>query len=280
MIRAALPSSAARSWLECWSTRTIVPGVWSSPATVSCSCRSSTRRSVMMTTLSKIGWSSSPCSRDSEWAVQAMVLDLPEPAECWTSRSTPAPSALVAATMDRTACHWWNRGNSDGAVLDVHERGQQVEPGVALPDLLPQVRGLVAVGRRVARAARLPGPAEPLLNGRNRVCSPASRVVIATRCGSTAKCTTVRLARIRSCGLRSRAVLLHRVLDGLPGQRVLQLRGGDRDAVDHQHQVERVGRVRLGVVQLPDHAAAVGLVALLQLRGQGVGRPEPSTSAP
>ena len=32
---------------------------------------------------------------------------------------------------------------------------------------------------------------------------PASRVVIATRCGSTAKCTTVRARKIRSCGFRS-----------------------------------------------------------------------------
>ena len=55
MIRAPCPARASRNWSDFWSTRTIVPGVWSSPATVSCSCRSSTRRSVMMMTLSKIG---------------------------------------------------------------------------------------------------------------------------------------------------------------------------------------------------------------------------------
>jgi hypothetical protein len=43
----------------------------------------------------------------------------------------------------------------------------------------------------------------PWLKGRNTVAWPASFVVIATRCGSTAKCTNVRLAKIRSCGFRS-----------------------------------------------------------------------------
>jgi hypothetical protein len=35
------------------------------------------------------------------------------------------------------------------------------------------------------------------------VSCPASRVVIATRCGSTAKCTSVRDRKMRSWGLRS-----------------------------------------------------------------------------
>ena len=45
-------------------------------------------------------------------------------------------------------------------------------------------------------------------------------------------------------------------------------------AVDHQHQVERVRRVRLGVVQLADDAQPVGGVPLGELGGQLVGRLE------
>jgi hypothetical protein len=55
MIRAALPSRAAFNWAEFSSIRAMVPGVWSKPATVSRSWRSSTVRSVITTTLSNTG---------------------------------------------------------------------------------------------------------------------------------------------------------------------------------------------------------------------------------
>ena len=99
-----------------------------------------------------------------------------------------------------------------GGRLDVHEPVEQVEPRVALPDPLPQVRGAVPVRvRRVARRRR----SWPRLNGRNRVALPASRVVIATGSVSTAKCTTARAQqRVRRVAVG--AVLLDRVLDGLP----------------------------------------------------------------
>ena len=41
-------------------------------------------RSVMTMTLSNTLSSPASCSVDSRWASQAMVFDLPEPAECWT----------------------------------------------------------------------------------------------------------------------------------------------------------------------------------------------------
>jgi hypothetical protein len=49
---------------------------------VSCSCLSSTRRSVITTTLSNTFSSASLCSDDSRCASQAIVLLLPDPAEC------------------------------------------------------------------------------------------------------------------------------------------------------------------------------------------------------
>jgi hypothetical protein len=54
------------------------------------------------------------------------------------------------------------------------------------------------------------------------------------------------------------AVLRDRVLDGLLGERILELGGRDRYAVDDQDEVERVAGVGLGVVQLPHDAEAVG----------------------
>src|SRR6185312_1889956 len=45
-------------------------------------------------------------------------------------------------------------------------------------------------------------------------------------------------------------VLLDGVLDGLLGQAVLELEGGDRQAVDEQRKIERVGGVVAAVAQL------------------------------
>ena len=203
MMRAPWPSRASLSWLECLSTLTIVPGVWSSPATVSWSCLSRILRSVTTTTLSKIGWSATSCNREREWAVHAMVLDFPDPAECITSRSVPAPAAYVAARIERTACHWWKRGKitrSSSVWMKFSISSSQASRShtcshryaVSYPPLggLPDVPGC-------------PAPAEPWLKGRKRVSCPAKLVVIATWCGSTAKWTKVRLAKIRSCGFRS-----------------------------------------------------------------------------
>ena len=65
-------------------------------------------------------------------------------------------------------------------------------------------------------------------------------------------------------------VLLLGVLDGLVGQRVLQLRRRDRDAVDEQAQVEGL-RGRGVVGELAGDRQAVGEVPLGQLGRQAVG---------
>ena len=53
-------------------------------------------------------------------------------------------------------------------------------------------------------------------------------------------------------------VLLDRVLDRLLGEAVLQLEGGDRQAVDEQAEVERKLRLVAAVAELPGDAEAVG----------------------
>jgi hypothetical protein len=60
----------------------------------------------------------------------------------------------------------------------------------------------------------------------------------------------------------------------LTGKRVLQFGGRSGDAVNDEHEVERVRGCRLAVVQLPDDRGAIALVALRQLRRQRVGRLE------
>ena len=59
-------------------------------------------------------------------------------------------------------------------------------------------------------------------------------------------------------------VLLDGILDRLLGQAVLQLEGGDRQAVDEQPEVERQLRLVAAVAELPGDAEAVGCVALLR----------------
>jgi len=93
-----------------------------------------------------------------------------------------------------------------------------------LADVVAQVRAevlrgldvvvLLAVQERVAYAPcavgagfpappGFPGPSEPVLNGRNWVFCPRSRVVTKTRSGSMAKWATTRRVKISSVGSRS-----------------------------------------------------------------------------
>ena len=76
-------SSASLSWREVVSMFSTTPRVCSNCRTVAWSWRSSTRRSVMTTMVSKTRRSPGPCRVESWWASQAMVKLLPLPAECW-----------------------------------------------------------------------------------------------------------------------------------------------------------------------------------------------------
>jgi len=78
------------------------------------------------------------------------------------------------------------------------------------------------------------------------------------------------LISVRLFGCAVAAVLVHRVLDVLPGELVLQLGGGDGNAVDEECQINRLGRV-LVVGELARDGEAVGFVALDELLGESVG---------
>src|SRR4051794_11707541 len=60
-----------------------------------------------------------------------------------------------------------------------------------------------AVGAGLPAPPGRPGPAEPVLNGRNSVLAPRSFVVTNTRSGSTAKLAMARRVKIGSVGSRS-----------------------------------------------------------------------------
>ena len=66
-------------------------------------------------------------------------------------------------------------------------------------------------------------------------------------------------------------VLLDRLLDCLLGQTVLQLEGGDRQTVDEEREVERVG-IDFAVAQLPGHRDPVLRETLGRFRIAGRGR--------
>ena len=145
----------------------------------------------------------------------------------------------------------------------VDERPEQLQPGVALPHLLPEVCRLVTRrDRRVARAAGVASAAAALVEREEDGVLPGHagrhrhpvRVDGEVDQRAPAEDEVVRVA--------VGAVLRDRVLDGLLGERVLELGGRDRDAVDDQDEVERVAGVGLGVVQLPHDAEAVGGIPL------------------
>ncbi len=57
-------------------------------------------------------------------------------------------------------------------------------------------------------------------------------------------------------------VLLHRARNGLLGEAVLQLEGGQRQAVDEQRQVQRQLRLVAAVAELAGDAEAIGGIPL------------------
>jgi hypothetical protein len=77
---------------------------------------------------------------------------------------------LMEAGEDERAVPGRLRSLARGRLLNVDESSQEVEPGVALPHLFPQVGGGVAsgLGGLPAPSGR-PGPAVPWLKGRKRV---------------------------------------------------------------------------------------------------------------
>ena len=144
--------------------------------------------------------------------------------------------------------------------LDVHEPVEEVEPGVALPHPLPQVGGAVPVGVRRVPAAEVVAPVEGQEAGRLARQPGRHRHPLGVD-----REVDDRPPQERVRGVAIAAVLLDRLVDALPGDGVLQLGRGHRDAVDEQAQVDRLGRACL-VRKLAGHGQPVLAVALQQRR--------------
>jgi hypothetical protein len=146
-------------------------------------------------------------------------------------------------------------------LLDEHELLDQLHPGVALPHGAPYVLGRMPAGRRwgVAGAAGLPRAAGALVEGQE---SRAPAVEVGGHIREVGVQREVHEGAATEQHVRGRAVLAvlaDRVVDRLPGVAVLQLRGGGRNAVDEQHEVDAVAR--LGVeTHLANHPQEIRVV--------------------
>ncbi len=255
-----------------WAT---TPGVRSIWRIASCSWASRTLRSVITRTESNTGLLASSCSTDSRCASQEMLLVLPDPAECWIRYRCPGPCCtggldqpgdrlplVEAREQHRLATGLLARHRIDlVGDLQVQEPPEDVQPGVALQDLLPQVRR-----RRAVRVRRVPGV---------MVVAPVERQergVLPGQLGGHLHLAVgdrevhhrprPELQQRFTLGQPVVLVLQHRVGDVL-GEVGLQLGGGDRDAVDEEHQVDAVAVLRR-VVHLPHHPQPHRVVLLLR----------------
>ncbi len=147
---------------------------------------------------------------------------------------------------------------------------QQLQPRVALPHLLPDVGGGVAVvaGERVAHPAVGARSTGALIEGQKAGALPGQA---GGHVGEVAVQREVHERALDQQGV-ARVTVVAVLADGLlhvpagGGVLVLQLRGGGREAVDEQDEVERVLRAPGVVVDLAHDREPVGLV-------QGEARP-------
>ena len=200
------------------------------------------------------------------------MLDEVALARAFVARRRLHPSdgiPLVIARKDRRARPHLRGMGRAFAGHDVDEPAQQVQPGVASPDLLPEVSRPVAVGiGRVALAA-----------GVAAVERQKARLLAREPCRHLDRLGIDREVHERPTAegdvgrVAIGSVLVLGVLDGLVRERVLQLRRGDRDAVDEEAQVQGLRRRRL-VWELARDGEAVGEVSLGQFGREAVGRLE------
>ena len=149
---------------------------------------------------------------------------------------------------------------------DVDEAAQEVQPGVPRPDLLPQVAG--PVPGRVGGVALPAGVTT--VEGQEARLQPLEPGRHLDEVGVHGEVDERPPPEGHVGGVAVLAVLVLGMLDGLVGERVLQLRRRDRDAVDEEAEVEGLRGPGL-VRELAGDGQAVGEVSLGQLGRQAVG---------
>ena len=153
---------------------------------------------------------------------------------------------------------------------DMEELLQQVQHAVARPDLLPQVGGgEAAPGGRVARAAIA---ALVERQEARRRAAQAGGHVDQVRVGREMRQAAAEREE-RLLGVAVEAVLADGILDVLAGQRVLQFRGENGQAVQEEDQVQAVLVLQAVVHLAADRKEVAGVELAIRLV-QPAGRPE------
>ena len=201
------------------------------------------------------------------FAAAGGVLDQVAPAGAvglHIGQGLPHHAELVVARPDLAALPL-----AGARVLLLHDLGvvlQDVRQPGGGEHLAPEVVGLEAVGvGRVARAVvvALVEGQEPGA-GTGQLGTHAHLAIVHGEVDDAAAELEEPLA-----GVAVAPVLLHGVIDGLLGEAVLQLEGGDRQAVDEQAEVEGAARLVHAVGELAgDREAVLGVQRL----GSGVAR--------
>jgi hypothetical protein len=124
--------------------------------------------------------------------------------------------------------------------LQMQKACKQIEPAIALPHLCPQIRGTTAVAGRIGRVAR--AASQPAVERQKLGCiAGQSR---GHRHGFSIDSKMHQRPALefeqRFAVIAVALVLRNGVNRGLPGQRILQLGGGHRDAVERQHQIQLI----------------------------------------
>jgi len=148
---------------------------------------------------------------------------------------------LVIAREDRRAVAKLGGVRRAVAGCDVDEAAEEVQPRVACPHLLPQVAR--AVAGRVGRVALAAGIAAVERQEASLWPGQASRHL--DELGIDGEVHERPPAEGDVGRVTIGPVLVLGVLDGLVCERVLQFGGGNRDAVDEEAEVDRLGGGRI-----------------------------------
>ena len=192
-------------------------------------------------------------------AAPRRVLDeiaLPRPGRAGVGDEPAHAVELLVAREDEES----PAGLASGFVLLldlVNELADQVEHAVARPGLLPEIGGGVPVLRR--GHGRIAGAAEAApVEGQEARPRPGEVGGDVDQLGVDGEVREApAVGEQRLAGVAVGLVLPDRVLDGLAGERVLELGGEDGQAVQEQHRVEAL-LVPGAVSDLPDDREEVG----------------------
>ena len=157
----------------------------------------------------------------------------------WASSLAHGVELVVAGEDDRAPR--WTSCRPRRARLHSRwtKRARMSSQAVALPDLLPEVSGAVAAGVVGVAGA---GPSAPVEGQEDGVLpgQPGGHEHLVGIDGEMDQGAPLE-GEQRVPGVAVGAVLGDGMLDGLAGELVLELDGGDRQSVDEQDQVQLVG---------------------------------------